>query len=1023
MKPTDRWQDVKEILYPVLEMEAAERASFLDEKCGDDAELRDEVESLIAAHDNAAERFESPAVEMIAGVVSDEQSDAMVGRSIGHYDIIDKLGSGGMGEVYLAHDSRLNRKVALKVLPVFFTQDPDRLRRFQQEARAASALNHPNILTVHDIGNVDSINYIATEFVDGETLRDRMNRTPLKISEALDIATQVTSALATAHEAGIIHRDIKPENIMLRHDGIVKVLDFGLAKLTERPATDPEASTMVKTDEGIVMGTAQYMAPEQARGLKVDVRSDIWSLGAVLYEMLAGRAPFTGPTSGDVIVSILEREPAPLTRFADDVPAELEWLVKKALRKKREERYQSVTDLLIDLKDLKYHLESQEKLDWSGESGSRGGTVTASMSGRETARPTWSIEYLLARSKRHKRSVAVALASLVIVLAASTYLAFWIWQRSQPASPQPSQSTTRFTIVPPPGTSGHSPRERDIALSPDGRYLAYLASPNANVGGQLMLRPIDRLDAHPIVGITRARMPFFSPDGRWIGFIEGFALKKVSINGGPPITICENPATPAYANWGDDGNIVYGTHDSSGELFRVSAGGGEPEVLTTPNVTAGERAHQAPLQLPGGRGVLFTNVGAVMNTSQVAVLDFKTGRLKTLIQGGSFAEYIPLPEDSGRTGYLVYAASGALLAVRFDPERLEVLGDPVTVVESAQMSVDAASYSVSQTGTLVYVPGEAEATRSLVWVDRKGRETPLKAPPRGYMIPRISPDGENVALMIRDQENDIWIWDFVNENLRRLTFGPGGGGFPAWTPDSRRLVFRSGRSGRTNLFIQNADGSGAVEQLTASPNEQYSNSVTPDGRYILGCETFPKTGYDVVRFPMMAVSGDRSDSGSSLAESRSQVEPLVQTPFYEYAAVVSADGRYLAYQSNESGQFEIYVRTYPDVGGGRWQVSTAGGTSPAWARSGRELFFLDASGRLTSASVQTLDATFRSGPPARVLDAVYAAPFNLFSYDVSPDAQRFLMIKESQIDDRTSSPSMVIVVNWLEELGRLVPAK
>ncbi len=316
MKPVKRWQEIKEILYSALELEPARRESFLKERCGDDLGLHREVESLIAAHMEAGGRLEAPAIEIMAETVVDHQeNNELVGRALGHYQIIEMLGAGGMGEVYLAHDSRLDRKIALKLLPVFFTLDPDRLRRFQQEARAASALNHPNILTVHEIGNIDSVNYIATEFVDGETLRGRINRAPPKITEALDIATQVTSALATAHQAGIIHRDIKPENIMLRRDGIVKVLDFGLAKLAPRTGIDPEASTMVNTDEGIVMGTAQYLSPEQARGLKVDARTDIWSLGCVLYEMLTGRSPFAEPTAGDVIVSILERDPPPLARY------------------------------------------------------------------------------------------------------------------------------------------------------------------------------------------------------------------------------------------------------------------------------------------------------------------------------------------------------------------------------------------------------------------------------------------------------------------------------------------------------------------------------------------------------------------------------------------------------------------------------------------------------------------------------------------------------------------------------------
>jgi serine/threonine-protein kinase len=446
MDQFERWQKVKDILYAALEMDSAERSSFLDEKCRNEPALRAEIESLLAA-DDSGKRLESPAVEVLAPVVFDARGAVLVGTLLGHYEVIEKIGAGGMGEVYLAQDTTLGRKVALKLLPSFFTQDPERLRRFQQEARIASALNHPNILTIHEIGHVNSSHYIATEFIEGETLRERMTHGPLKITEALDIAIQVAGALSTAHEAGIIHRDIKPENIMLRQDGIVKVLDFGLVKLIERPAVDTEASTMVNTGEGIVMGTAQYMSPEQARGLSVDPRTDIWSLGCVIYEMLAGRAPFSGPTASDVIVSILEKEAPPIARYGVDLPSELEWLIKKALRKERDERYQTSKELLSDLRNIRQRLEFESQLEQSSSperdtapaiNRAISSRIVDETAERTIAHPTSSAEYIVTEIKHHK------IAAILIVLALVSGLSGYVYYFRTKVGPIESMAILPF---------------------------------------------------------------------------------------------------------------------------------------------------------------------------------------------------------------------------------------------------------------------------------------------------------------------------------------------------------------------------------------------------------------------------------------------------------------------------------------------------------------------------------------------------------------------------------------------------
>ncbi|RPH56366.1 MAG: hypothetical protein EHM89_15595, partial [Acidobacteria bacterium] len=543
----------------------------------------------------------------------------------------------------------------------------------------------------------------------------------------------------------------------------------------------------------------------------------------------------------------------------------------------------------------------------------------------------------------------------------------------------------------------------------------------------LMLRPIDQLDARHLAGITNARGLFFSAESRWIGFFQGTDLKKVSITGGPTITLCGFDGGPRGASWGHDDIIVFATADPNTGLWRVPAGGGKPTVLTTPNAAQLEGDHIFPSVLPSGRGVLFTIAAPDQaENSDVAVLDLQTMQYKTLMRGGSQPEYVEPPTGSGQAGYLVYAAAGALRAVRFDLATLNVLSDPVPVVEHVMMApTGAANYAVSRAGTLVYVPGGAavEPTRSLVWVDRKGREEPIKAAPlRAYAIPRISPDGTRVAIDIRDQENDIWIWDLARETLRKLTYGPGMDQQPVWTPDGRRLIFASNRAGPSNLYGQAVDGTGPVDRLTTSGNSQFPTSMTPDGNTVVGHEDGP-TSFDVVLFRLANLSASRPRSDAvSAGAGRSEVQPLVRTRFIEHNAEISPDGRYIAYQSNESGQIEIYVKPFPQVDGGKWQISTGGGTRAVWARNGRELFYVEGSNTLLAVPVETSGPMFAWGKPVKLFDNKYAASLTFRSYDAAPDGQRFLMLKgDAAADENTTADGILVVLNWFEELQRLVP--
>jgi Tol biopolymer transport system component len=899
------------------------------------------------------------------------------GIRLGPYEILSALGAGGMGEVYRARDTKLGRDVAIKVLPDALAHDPERLARFEREAKTLAALNHPNIAHIHGFEDSTAVPALVMELVEGPTLADWIATGARPIDETLKVAAQIADALAAAHEKGIVHRDLKPANVKITPDGVVKVLDFGLAKAAGGESTPDlsQSPTLAGvTRDGIILGTAPYMSPEQAKGRPVDKRTDLWAFGAVLYELLTGRRAFTGEGVSDTLAHVLMTEPD-WTALPANTPASIRRLLRRCLEKDRKRRLADAADARLEIDDA---LASP--------------TV-------ETAAPADMPSRRVAPVP-----IAFALASGALIAALAT------WAVTRPA-PQALVPPSRFAIVPPPAQSlAISFFFRDLALSPDGRYLVYRAG-GTTMGGPLMVRAMDALDAQPLAGITTARNPFFSPDSRWIGFFDNDELKKVSVTGGPAITISRLTGPgPRGASWGDDNTIVFATNDPKTGLLRVSADGGEPTVLTTPDAGQHEGDHLFPSVLPGGRGVLFTITAGQAENTQVAVLDLKTGQRKTLLRGGSAGEYV-------ETGHLIYAAAGTLRAVRFDLQRLEVLSDPVPAAENVMVaSTGAANYAVSRSGTLVYLPGGASG-RSLVWVDRQGHETPIKAPTRAYAIPRISPDGTRVALDIRDQENDIWIWDLARETLTRLTSDPGLDAEPVWTPDGRRLLFSSTRMGVATLYEQAADGTGTADRLTTSTIQP--TSVTPDGTRVVGSATPPNTQWHVVLSPL-ASPASRAGHGPSPGPGLSRVEPLIQTPFIERNAEVSPDGRFLAYESNESGRNEIYVRPFPEVERGRWQVSTGGGTQAAWARNGRELFYLDGSNRLTAVPVQTTGTAFSASNPARVFDRPYAMPVGFRTYDVSPDGQRFLMIKE---DQNATAAGMVVVEHWTEELKARVPTK
>ncbi len=1014
----ERWPRVKALFQAAVERPTDERDAFLAAATGDDEALRREVESLltsdtsgvsfldqlpVASESVLADPLAAPPASMDQPVSHPVLAS---GCRVGPYEIVAPLGAGAMGEVYRACDTKLNREVALKVLPERFALDPDRLARFTREARLLATLNHPNIAAIYGLEESNGAQALVLELVDGPTLAARIALGPISLEETLTIARQIAEAVEAAHEKGIIHRDLKPANIKIARNGMVKVLDFGLAKVWDgAPQSVLSGSPRLTASDiggGTIFGTPAYMSPEQARGQPLDRRTDIWSFGCVLYEMLTGRASFAGDTVSDTLAAILGREPD-RTMLPADTPAPIRRLLRRCLEKDRKGRLDSAAGARLEIDDA-------------------------------IASPAVETLALAAPPSRRVTAVAIAALSGGAVIAALV-----VWTLMRPG-PQPPVLLSRFAITASPAQPlSVASSDRDLAISPDGRHLVYRAGGAPNVGAALMVRATDQLDAHPLPGIGALGM-FFSPDSRWIGFFTPTELKKVSITGGPAITLGPVTGGSLGASWGDDNTIVFATDDPRTGLWRVSADGGEPTVLTTPDAAQRENDHGSPSVLPGGRGVLFTiTASGQADTAQVAVLDLSTGRRKTLVRGGSQAEYVDPSAGTGQAGYLIYAAAGTLRAVRFDSVRLEVLGDPMTVVEQVMIKpTGAANYAVSRQGTLFYVPGGVSvqmSPRSLVWVDRKGHEEPIKAPLRPYGAPRISPDGTRLLFGITDQEsNDAWIWDLARETLRRLTFAPGTDSLALWTPDGQRIVFASNRSGVSNLYSQAADGTGAADRLTTSANQQFPSSITTDGTLVVGFENLsvaastqmaPGAAWRVRLYPL-AGAASRSGPGPSLSTSPARVEPPAQTLFDGAWAEFSPNGRYLAYQSvaGEPGRSEVYVRPFPQVDSGRWQISTTGGSRPAWARSGRELFYLDASNTLTAVPVQTSGSTFSAGKPAKVFDAKYSTPFPPRSYDVSPDGRRFVMIKDSAAGDPNATPAgMVLVEHWFEELKQRVNGK
>jgi serine/threonine-protein kinase len=964
---SDQFTRARAIFESAVETHGAERDRFLRDACGDDTGLRATVERMLRADD-------APHVLLDAGPMLTVNRWA-AGDAFQDFQIVELIGRGGMGEVYQARDLSLNRHVALKVLPVEAADtpaDPDRTARLREEAHTLAALNHPNIATIHGLVECEGVRALVLEFVDGQTLAERLAEGPLPIDDAIAYVRQIAGALEAAHEQGIVHRDLKPSNIKRRSDGTVKLLDFGLAKIV-RPASSGSTSNLTSKSgpsdsPAAVAGTAAYMSPEQSHGREGDRRSDIWAFGAVLFEMLAGERVFEGRDVHETLAAVAAGEIA-WSRLPSQTPPPLRQLLARCLDRDAARRLRDIGEARIALDDL--------------------------IDGKATPRSTVSPG--ASRSALLLLAATVALAGGLIVIA--------LWPR--PSSP--TAPVTRFVLTPPADRQLLvDPQSSDLSISRDGTRVVYKGGGRVD-RTQLFVYRLDQLEFEPLTPPALPKGPFFSPDGQWVGYFEpgvgtGAAFKKVPITGGPPVFVSRLDGPGRGAIWIDDRTIIAGSGETSTGLLRLSPSGGEPVVVTRPNRDRGEADHVWPQPLPGGRLVLFTITALTggLDAAQVGVLDLASGSWRPLLPRASQAHYVS-------SGHLVYVAGGALWAIAFDPIRVQTLGTArVVVPQVVTLPTGAAEFDIADDGTLVYLVGSpaSAAPRNLVWVDREGREEPIDAPAKAYANVRLSPDGTRIATEIEGDGHDIWVWDFAHKSLTRVTSDPGIDQGPMWMPDGRRLVFRTEAGGvRGALAMQAADGSGTAERLTDGARAERASFALADGSGIIFSDgAGPK---------LLRLDGER------------RIAPLLDLSQGGGDGALSHDGRWMAYVALDATTPYVYVSPFPDARTSRTLVTPEGGSQPIWARDGRTLFYTALDGRLMSVATN-LRGPLKLASPAPVLTTAYYGGLTVLSrsgkYDVASNGRRFLMIKEPDEAKAGRSTQMVVVRNWSEELKRLVPA-
>jgi Tol biopolymer transport system component len=910
------------------------------------------------------------------------------GDKLGPYEILAPIGAGGMGEVYRARDMQLKRDVALKVLPAAFSSDPERLARFQREAELLASLDHPNIGHIYGMVQSERDWALVLALIEGPTLGDRIAQGPVPPEEAIAYSKQIVDAMEYAHECGVIHRDLKPANIKINPDGVVKVLDFGLAKALDQRASatsfDPVNSptlTMGATQAGVIMGTAAYMSPEQAVGKVADRRSDIFSFGVVLYEMLTGQRPFHGESMGDTLAAVVKDTPD-WSALPAEVPSHLRKLLERMLAKDRKERLQAIGEARIILA----RSQNDEAVSTAG---------------------------VAAPSSRPGRLPWIAAAGVMTIVAA---IALWsLWRVSQPVE----QALIRISGDL--GAEAISGANLTVAISPDGKRIVY----PVRTGGKVLLatRLLDQATPTLLSGTEGATVPFFSPDGQWIGFGAEGKLKKISVLGGAALALCDAPSLRG-GSWGEDGNIIMALSSTPVGLSRVPDSGGQPQFLTKPQ-DQGDQRQYWPQLLPDGNAVLFAgNSGGNWDTANVEVLALKdgalkSGKIKILVRGGYSPHY--LPAASGGVGHLVYIHEGVLLGVPFDPVKLELRGTPAPLLEdvAANSGQGGGQFDVSRTGSLVYLAGKSFASGVTVsWMDSSGKMEPLLAKPARYYHPRFSPDGNLLAISMIDAGKggyDVYVYDWRHDTMPRLTFTGANNVEAEWSPDGKHLVYDS----NDGLWWVRADGGGEPQRLLEGKAEtnRTMDSFFPDGKRVSYSAEGPETKMDTYTVPLDLSDPEHPKAGKP--------EAFLHTPASEVWARFSPDGRWMAYTSDESGTRELYVRPFPGPGG-RWQISSGGATGgPVWSRDGRQLFFGSPEFKIMVSDYTAKDDSFTYSKPRAWSDtALGGSPNGSDPYfDIAPDDKRFAVIPRADavVEEKQGNLHATFLFNFADEVRRRVP--